>query len=500
MQPLTLSINQKRIHKYRCEKSHVDFTRKYFKHRTDGKFIVAPHHKIIAKTLQRVVDGEITRLIINIPPRFTKTEMAVIAWIARCMAVEPRCKFVHLSYSKALALSNSSAVKEIIGLPEYQELWPLAFKADANAKERWNTDKHGGVYATSTTGQVTGFGAGLMEEGFYGALVIDDPVKPDDVRSQLKRTTINERYNNTIASRKALKTTPIIVIMQRVHDNDLSGYLLRGGSAEKWHHLELPALINNNRSYPRDWTHGVPIEHGLPDGPLWPYKHDAEDIETLKQAHSFTYAAQYDQRPKKVQGKVFDESWWKYYDPEAMPTFDYVGIYADTAQKVNNWNDFSVLQAWGYKNGEIYLIDQIRDRWEAPTLKNKTRQFVDKFYNPSATYSKLRHLKIEDKVSGTGLIQELSTGNQHTGELPLPIPVLPLTPGDRDKLSRAMDAAPFIQAGRVHLPNRSKWLIDYVEEFNHFSADDSHDFDDQVDPTLYAIQDMLSSSKRAGVF
>lgn len=488
------------ILKYRCEQSQLDFARYQFKNKNNFKMLIAPHHVEIAKVLRRVIDGEITRLIINIPPRYTKTELAVINFMAYSLSIEPRSRFVHLSYSQKLALNNSAAVKDIISSPQNMALWPCQIKNDANAKERWYNSQNGGIYAASTGGQVTGFGAGLMKKGFYGALIIDDPVKPDDTRSQLKRLTINERYNNTIASRIATQDTPIIVIMQRIHDNDLSGYLLRGGSGEKWHHLELPVLVDNKRSYPRDWTHGIQVKHELPDGPLWPEKHNIDQINVLK-ASKFTYAAQYDQRPLLVEGSVFDGEKFQYFDPENMPVFEYVGIYADTAQKTNQWNDYSVFQAWGYKSGSMYLIDQVRDKFTAPDLKTNLRHFVEKFNNPNATYSKLRHVKIEDKSSGTGLIQDLSRGNKHTGELPLPVPVLPLSPNSRDKLSRAMDAAPMIESERIFIPKRGVWVNDYVTEFAKFSADDSHDFDDQVDCTMYAIQDMLQNmTLKVGVF
>lgn len=499
LKPNVDDLQRRRLYKYRMEQSSTDHLRYFFKKRTSGPLILSQHHMVVAWALAEVVKGNITRLIINEPPRFTKTEQVVIGWIAHCLAVEPRCRFVHLSYSKPLALTNSSAVRETINLPEHQELWPMTMKPDADAKERWNTDKQGGMYSTAAGGQVTGFGAGLMEPGFYGAVVIDDPIKPDDARYQLKRTQVNERFMTTIHSRKALTTTPIIVNMQRIHDDDLCGHLLRGGSGEMWHHLELPALIDNERKYPKEYTHGIPIDHGLPDGPLWEYKLDLEGIEALKNGHIFTYCAQYDQRPKIVEGAVFNEEDWEYYDPDVPMTYEYMGIYADTAQEVKKAHDWSVFQLWGKKGPNIYLLDQIRGKWQAGELKNKARQFVEKHIKPSATYSQLRHMKIENKSSGTGLIQELNNGNPITGELPLPIPVLKINPSS-DKLSRAMDAQPFIAAGRVFLPRRAPWLLDFIDEFNHFSADDSHGHDDQVDPTGYAIMDMLGSTIKVGSF
>jgi len=137
-----------------------------------------------------------------------------------------------------------------------------------------------------------------MEEGFTGAFVIDDPVKPDDAYSEVMREGVNNRYNETIASRVAIESVPIIVIMQLIHYNDLSGYLLRGGSGEHWHHLNLPVIVDNNKPYPVDYTHGIQIDHGLQDGWLWPFKHNEKHEKALR-SHRRKFAAQYMQDPIK---------------------------------------------------------------------------------------------------------------------------------------------------------------------------------------------------------
>jgi len=490
-----LSMNTKRMLKHKCENDHIAFTRYVFKNLMNQKFIVNEHHSLIADTLRRVETGEIKRLVINVPPGYTKTLMVVHTWVARMMAKYNRSRFLHLSYSNDLALYNSSEVKRIIGSPEYQALWPMTMRDDANSKGMWFNNFSGGMYSKSAGGQVTGFRAGLMDEestDFDGALIIDDPVKPDDARSQLKREKINDNFNGTILSRLALpRKTPLIVIMQRVHDADLSGYLLKGGSKDDWHHLLLPVEIEQDEAYPREFTHGIPIPHKLEDGPLWEFKHNAEDIEQLKEAHPYTYWAQYAQRPQPVGDIIFEEAWWKYYNSDALPAFEWTAIYADTAQKIKEHNDYSVFQLWGKLDGCIYLIDQIRGKWKAPDLRRNAINFVEKWHNPSATFSKLRYMKVEDKVSGTGLIQDL--------EKELKIPVLPIEPIG-DKLSRAMDGSPFIQSSRVYLPEKAPFVIDYLDEFNKFSSDDSHDHDDQVDPTLYAIQDMIQGAVHIGTW
>ncbi|SSG39375.1 Uncharacterized conserved protein [Klebsiella pneumoniae] len=297
--------------KVECEEDGLYYARYFFKQRTGGKMIVAPHHKVIQKTLDRVIDGEIQRLIINVPPGYTKTELATINMMGRGLALNCRARFMHLSYSHNLALLNSSTARGMIKSQAYQSMWPMALRDDADSKAMWWTEHGGGVYASSAAGQVTGFRAGHMEPGWQGALIIDDPVKPDDAYSEIVRDGVNNRFNETIKSRLAIETTPIIVIMQRIHYHDLSGYLLRGGSGEKWHHLNLPVIIDSSRSYEEIYpenTHAIPIYHGLPDGWLWPFKHNESHRVSLF-SHRRTAEAQYMQNPKRfnAEGALWNE-------------------------------------------------------------------------------------------------------------------------------------------------------------------------------------------------
>ncbi|SYT86764.1 phage terminase large subunit family protein [Klebsiella pneumoniae] len=297
--------------KVECEEDGLYYARYFFKQRTGGKMIVAPHHKVIQKTLDRVIDGEIQRLIINVPPGYTKTELATINMMGRGLALNCRARFMHLSYSHNLALLNSSTARGMIKSQAYQSMWPMALRDDADSKAMWWTEHGGGVYASSAAGQVTGFRAGHMEPGWQGALIIDDPVKPDGAYSEIVRDGVNNRFNETIKSRLAIETTPMIVIMQRIHYHDLSGYLLRGGSGEKWHHLNLPVIIDSSRSYEETYpenTHAIPIDHGLPDGWLWPFKHNESHRVSLF-SHRRTAEAQYMQNPKRfnAEGALWNE-------------------------------------------------------------------------------------------------------------------------------------------------------------------------------------------------
>lgn len=290
--------------KIECEEDGLYFNRYFFKQRFDTKMLINGHHYAMQAALDRTMlppdDPQfISRLIITVPPGYTKTEMASIGYMARGMAINDKARFLHLSYSHKLALDNSTKARAIVKSKEFQAMFPVAVEADADSKEIWRTKPGGGVTATAAGGQVTGFRAGHMDdEKFSGALLIDDPVKPDDAYSELKREAVNTNYNETIASRVAIESVPIILIMQRIHWHDLAGYLLTGGSGEKWYHLDLPVIIDSSKPYPEEYTHGIPINHGLPDGWLWPFKHNAKHEIALK-AHRRRFWAQYMQRPIK---------------------------------------------------------------------------------------------------------------------------------------------------------------------------------------------------------
>ena len=284
--------------KLECEVDGLYFFKYFFKVRTGAKALINWHHKLIDSVLQTVIDGGIDRLIITVPPGYTKTEQAVISFMARGLALNPRSRFMHLSYSHKLALLNSSTTRGIVKSMAFQEMWPMELRQDTDSKELWWTEAGGGVYAASMKGQVTGFRAGQMEPGFTGALIIDDATKPDDIFN-VEIKNVNERYNNTVQSRLAHQKIPVILIMQRVAYNDLAGYLLRGGSGEKWFHLELPVEFPLE-AYPKENTHAIPIKYDAPtEGVLWEAKHNAEQVAILKTKPRL-FNSQYKQRPPKA--------------------------------------------------------------------------------------------------------------------------------------------------------------------------------------------------------
>lgn len=257
------SDNEVRMLRYMLENDGMQFMRYFFKLREGAPMLRNWHHYVIEYVLQAVMDGHINRLIINIAPGYTKTEQAVINFIARGLAVNKRAKFIHASYSGDLAQESSSKIKDTVELPEFQQLWPMKIRTDKSGNKKWFNQEGGGMLAVPAGGQITGFRAGRMEEGFTGAFVIDDPVKPKDAYSDVKRNVINNGFNNTMRSRLAIETVPMIVIMQRIHEEDLTGYLLKGKSGDMWHHLVIPTHLTEEileKPYNKDYTHGKRID------------------------------------------------------------------------------------------------------------------------------------------------------------------------------------------------------------------------------------------------
>lgn len=247
----------------------------------------AQHHRIVCDALMRVFRGESKRLIINIPPRYSKTEL-VNNFVAWSIGQVPDSEFILTSYSSQLASNNSWQIREAVQHTECRELFPdLGLRTDSAAKHEWRTSQGGIVYAAGAGGTITGYGAGKHRSGFGGAIIIDDPHKADEARSDVIRQGVIEWFQNTLESRKnSPEDTPIILIMQRLHEKDLAGWLIDGGNGEEWEVVSLPALREDGTA-------------------LWPEKHTVDRLRMMQQAAPYTFAGQYQQRPSPPEGNIF---------------------------------------------------------------------------------------------------------------------------------------------------------------------------------------------------
>jgi predicted phage terminase large subunit-like protein len=469
---------KREIQKEWARRTSLGFAKRFFPLREGMDFIEGPHHRVIGQVLDDVLAGKRSRVIITLPPGYTKTELAVVNFIAKGFSINPGARFIHATFSDGLARENSDKIKSLIELPEFSDLQAVTIRTDTSAKDRWKTDQGGGMLAKASGGPITGFRAGYMDpDTFTGALVIDDPLKPDDAFSPTKRAAVNKRATNTFRSRLAHDKVPILVIMQRLHGDDFVGHLLTGGTGEVWDHLDLPVMIESGTDYPAEWTHGNPIQHGLPDGPLWDFKHSADEIEILK-ADAYTFASQYMQRPVSIEGALFDMAGIRWFKQDETPEIDYYRMYADTAQKTGERNDFSVIELWGKsKQGAAVLVDLVRGKWEAPDLERTALAFWKKHKDAGLN---VRGMKVEDKASGTGLIQSLKRQG---------VPVSGI-PRSNDKYTRGLDAAPWVATGQVWLPKDAHFSESFRYEMQTFDGLGTG-FDDQIDPLMDAIADML---------
>lgn len=300
----------------------LNFTRYFFKVQNDGKkLIIGKHHRMICDKLNEVLEGKCKKLIINMPPRYGKTEIAVKNFMAMGLALNPESNFLHLSYSNDLAVDNAVSVKEIVTSAAYHDLFNLHIKFGSDQKKHWEVIQGGGVYATSTMGPITGFGAGVVEQPgkpykFSGAVIIDDPIKPQDAMSDVLRENVNLRFESTIRNRVNSRETPFIIIMQRLHEKDLCGYLMKKEPGE-WDVLSLPAL-----SYDED---------GNPE-PLWEFKHTAKELLALRDTNEFVFDTQYMQKPTPLGGLMYHRGFKTYSVIPATRTRIRKN-YTDTADK-----------------------------------------------------------------------------------------------------------------------------------------------------------------------
>ena len=442
MHPLTEIIKGK------CESSLLFFTRYLFKENTGSKFEVAEFHKTLADTLEQVYNGEINRLIINIPPRYGKTEIAVKMYICWVLAKNPRAKFIHLSYSDSLALDNSSQAMEYIKSDAFKSIWPIQLKNDSQSKKKWYTKQGGGVYATASGGAITGFGAGNG-----GAIIIDDPLKPDDALSDVRRGFINNRYNTTIRSRVNTRDVPIIVIMQRLHEDDLSGYLLDGGSGEDWHHLKFPALDENNK-------------------PLWPSKHSFKELEAIRQADRYTFAGQYMQMPAPDEGGEWRREWFGIINKAELPNDIHWEMFIDGAYTKDTRNDPTGIQISGRSGDNLYILKSIDKYLEMPELK----AFISSFIQTCGVT--INQILVEPKASGKSLVQLLRRETAYN------VSEIKSDFVRYSKIERARASSPFIEGGRVYLV-QDNWNDAYLQQVSTFP---NAKHDEHVDVTAYAIE------------
>lgn len=432
---------------------------KYGFARNNRHFELNHHHVTMSETLMRVFRGEITRLIINIPPRYTKTELAVVNFMAWTLGLAPDCEFIHISYSKRLAANNAYNARALVKSEAYQEIFPdVKLMEDSKARDEWRTQQGGVVYATGSDGTITGYGAGKLRAGFGGAIIIDDPHKAAEAESATQRQNVIEFYKSTVESRCNSAHTPIIVIMQRLHHNDLVGWLLDGGSGDPWEILKMPAIDEQGNA-------------------LWSFKHTIERLKLMQASNPYQFAGQYLQEPTPRDGGMIKSAWLEGTRYKTLPAEKIRIVQSwDTAYKAAQINDPSACTTWLQTANRYYLIESFVMRGEYPAVK---RTMLSKYqqFQPDVVL-------IEDKASGQSLIQELRQTR---------ITVIAIKP-EGDKETRLNAVSTEFEAGKVWLPESASWLPAYEAELFAFPK---AKHDDQVDSTSQALTWMRGSYNHA---
>lgn len=437
------------------------FTLNMFYARRGYPWMAAEHHALICNALERVFNGETKRLIINIPPRYSKTEIAVVNFIAWAMGRVPDCEFIHASYSATLAVNNSVQIRNLVQHEEYRAIFP-DFALASESSHHWKTTAGGVMYATGVGGTITGFGAGKHREGFGGCVIIDDPSKADEARSQVRRQNVIDWFQNTLESRKNSPDTPIILIMQRLHENDLAGWLLEGGNGEEWEHLCLPAIREDGTA-------------------LWPEKHDIETLRRMEEAAPYVFAGQYMQRPAPAEGGLFKPH--RLTAVEALP--------AGKIRWVRGWDFASTADGGDYTagaklgrlpDGRFIIAHIARGRYAADERDALLK-------NTAVSDGRGVKISIPQDPGQAGKSQALYLTRQLAGFS------VTASPESGDKVTRAEPFAAQANAGNVLILEDGTWDTAALKREMELFPNGAHD--DQIDALSRAFNELFAA--RAGV-
>lgn len=449
----------------------------YFTKYNNPSYQIGWFNKTVANALESfyydVVNGKQPRLMIFAPPRSGKSELFSRQFPAWAFGKNPNLQVIASSYSSDLSSRMNRDVQRIMMNETYNDIFPntrlnnkrvVTMESDAlRNSEIFEIVGHKGAYRSAGVGGgITGMGADIS--------IIDDPVKDAaEANSQTFRDKVWEWYITTLYTRLSPKSG-ILLGMTRWHEDDLAGRLIqevkKGG--DKWKILLFPAIAQEDEEFRKKGE------------PLHPERFSLERYKSIKKAiGSYAWTALYQQNPTIKGGEIIKGSWFNRF--EVLPRIKKAGVFVDTAQKKGEHNDFSVLllAGLGYDDG-VYLIDLKRGKFDAVELENAVKDFNEKH---SKTYNGLTFY-IEDKASGTGLIQKIKRENN--------IPVKPVTP-NKDKYTRVLGVIPYIESGYVYLPKYAPWVSDFLDECEKFTATNSHLHDDQVDTLQMAVDEFKNN-------
>jgi predicted phage terminase large subunit-like protein len=430
------------------------------------------HIEVIAEGLEQCRMGKLRRLIINVPPRSLKSHMTSVSFVAWLLGHNPAAQVICASYAQDLADKLAVDCRSVVAAEWYQSLFPATRLAMRKpAVNDFMTTGRGSRLATSVGGVLTGRGADFI--------IIDDPLKPDEALSETQRNAVNEWYDHTLISRLNSKRDGcIILIMQRLHEDDLVGHVLQQGD---WRVLKFPAIAQENETHEIQTLYGGKVFHRKEGEALHPEREPLEVLTQIREIQGeYTFAGQYQQAPAPLGGGMVKAEWFETYAANERPAkFEMVFQSWDTANKPTELSDYSVSSTWGVKDKHLYLIHVYRKRVGYPELKRAVRDQAEAF-SPQT-------ILIEDKASGTQLIQELISEGMHAIKKYEPT---------MDKTMRMHTVTSTIENGFVHLPDKAAWLNEYLHELATFPKGK---YDDQADSTSQAL-DWFKNNSANGVY
>ena len=420
-------------------------------------FIHGEHHVKMARAFEKVATGQCKRLIINMPPRHTKSEFASYLLPAWFLGKFPEKKVIQTSHTAELAVGFGRKVRNLVDSDVYKDIFPtVGLQADSKAAGRWATNKGGDYFAIGVGGAVTGKGADI--------LIIDDPHSEQEAAQAEINPEIYDKTYEWYTSGPRQRLQPggaIIIVMTRWSKKDLTGQVLKAAgqrSGEEWEVIEFPAILPSGK-------------------PLWPQFWPRHELEALqKELPHGKWMAQYQQQPTSDTTAIVKREWWRIWEDDEAPYCEFTLMSWDTAFERNNRADYSAMTYWGvfYKDDEngvsqanIILLNAFRDRLEFPSLKRKALEEYQECEPDS--------LIIEKKASGAPLIYELRA---------MGIPVQEFTPSKgNDKISRLNAVSDLFASGRVWAPN-THWAEEVIEEVASFPAGEHDDYVDSVSLAL----------------
>jgi predicted phage terminase large subunit-like protein len=415
------------------------------------------HIDAVAHALERCIAGDINRLVISLPPRYLKSLCVTAALPAFLLGHDPTKKIICASYSKDLAAKHAFDCQLIMESDWYRRAFPQTARSLRKVTQlELATRQNGFRLAASVGGTLTGRGGDV--------LIIDDPHKADEVQSDAKRKAVRDWYEQTAATRLDDPRKGIVIIIhQRLHQDDLAGSLLEKGG---WHHLNLPAIAEEDAK--------IPISpdkyHSRKCGDvLHPKRHSYDELMQRKiDMGDYAFSAQYQQRPSPLGGGLVKWSWFNFYDfLKHRMHAEYVVQSWDTATKADQNSDWTVCTTWYCMEGKLYLVDLHRAKYDFPKLKSKVFELANEFQATDVI--------IEAVGAGRPLHQQI---DYELRRMPYRQFNLRATTPRDDKATRLMGETPEIEAGRVYLPRTANWLDEFQRELLNFP---NGKYDDQVD-------------------